>query len=64
MKPTIDGERLPLAETHIIGVDDNLYGENIPVGLVRFLRPEKKFDGIGALTAAIQADITRVLQGS
>lgn len=64
VKPTIDGERLPLAETHIIGVDDNLYGENIPVALVRFLRPEKKFDGIDSLTAAIQADIARVLRGT
>ena len=63
VKPTIDGERLPLAETHIIGVDDNLYGENIPVRLVRFLRPEKKFENIDSLTAAIRADIARVLNG-
>lgn len=61
VKPTIDGERFPLAETHIIGVDDDLYGENIPVHLVRFLRPERKFDTIEELTAAIRENIDQVL---
>lgn len=60
VKPTIEGNRLPLAETHIIGVDDHLYGQNIQVSLMKFIRPEKKFDSIEALTAEIQANIERI----
>lgn len=48
----------PLTEVHIIGASNNLdlYGQNLRVHLVHFLRPERRFDGLPALTAQIAAD--------
>lgn len=60
VKPTIAGERLPLAETHIMGVDNRLYGQRIPVSLMKFIRPERKFDSINELKAEIQANIEQI----
>ncbi len=63
VKPTIQGNRLPLAETHIMGVDDHLYGRNIKVSLVKFIRPEKKFNSFEELTAEIRANIDLIRNG-
>ena len=55
-KPTIGGETKPLMEAHLFDVDLDLYGENIRVWFGKFLRPERKFNGIEELTAQIKAD--------
>lgn len=57
VKPTIDGERMPLAETHILDFSGNLYGSYAEVKIKRFMRSEMKFDSLRALKAAIEADI-------
>lgn len=62
VKPTIEGERLPLAETHIIGVDEHLYGQNVKVSFMRFLRGERKFESLDALSAEIHANIETILR--
>lgn len=62
VKPTIAGERLPLAETHIMGVNALLYGQHIKVSLMRYMRGERKFDSIEALSAEIHANIKTILQ--
>lgn len=56
VKPTIEGERSPLAETHIIGFSGDLYGREIDVGLRRFLRPEVKFNSLEELKEQIAKD--------
>ena len=46
LRPTIDPElRIPqpIVETHIIDFDDDIYGSEIEVMLLHFLRPERKF---------------------
>ena len=48
VKPTVGAER-PLAETYIAGFDGDLYGETVPVSLVSFLRPERRFSSAEAL---------------
>lgn len=54
VKPTVETHKIkPLAETYIIGIDEDLYGEEIEVALLDFLREEKKFSGIGELKSAI-----------
>ncbi len=62
IRPTVGGTK-PLAETYIIDFEGDLYGEKIPVELVKFLRSEQKFETIVALQQAIQKDIadTRAL---
>ncbi|MCL2495252.1 MAG: riboflavin biosynthesis protein RibF [Oscillospiraceae bacterium] len=45
------------SETHIMGFAGDLYGQRVPVRLLRFLRPEKKFDDIEELKKQIAVDI-------
>ena len=55
VRPTVDGETL-LLEVHLFDFDGDIYGQLMRVALVEFLRAERKFDGIDALTAQIAAD--------
>ena len=57
VKPTIEGVRRPLAETHIIGYNGDLYGKNADVCFKSFIRPEIKFASLGELKAQINKDI-------
>lgn len=62
VKPTISGERPPLAETHILGFSGDLYGKEISVSFVRRIRPEMKFGSLDELKARISADIQAVVK--
>ncbi len=57
VKPTVSTEEIPLAETHIIGYNGNLYGETIAVELDDFIRPERKFFSLEELKAQILKDV-------
>lgn len=59
VKPTIAGERQPLAETHIIGVDQNLYGRRLTVKLHQFIRGEERFEDREQLSDSIHHDIEK-----
>lgn len=50
------GVNTPNFETHIFDFKGDLYGANISVALVAFLRDEAKFDSIDALVAQMDAD--------
>lgn len=56
VKPTVSEENIPLAETNLFDFKGDLYGEYCVTELLRFLRPERKFDNITALKAAISQD--------
>ena len=45
-----------MLEVFLFDFEGDLYGKRLGVGLVDFLRPEKKFDGIDQLKAQIAAD--------
>ena len=62
VKPTVHNTSFPLAETHIIGFEGDLYGKNIKVHLLEYLRPEQKFSGIPELKAAIQENVNQIQQ--
>ena len=55
VKPTVGSDRV-LAETWMPEFSGDLYGERVRVELVEFLRPERKFDSLEELKAAIQAN--------
>lgn len=55
VRPTVGSDSV-LAETLISHFSGDLYGQAVPVELVCFLRPEKKFDGIDQLKQAILHD--------
>ncbi|MCR9086022.1 MAG: bifunctional riboflavin kinase/FAD synthetase [Rhodobacteraceae bacterium] len=53
------GENLPNLETHLFDFSGDLYGAHLSVGLVEFLRPEQRFDGVEGLIAQMTQDSAR-----
>ncbi len=53
------GENRPNLETHLFDFSGDLYGAELSVGLVEFLRPEERFDGVEALIRQMDADSAR-----
>ena len=58
VRPTFENEEKTVIESHIIGLDKDLYGTRLRIGFVQRLRDEKKFEGVEALKAQIAADRT------
>jgi riboflavin kinase/FMN adenylyltransferase len=55
-RPTLGGDPETRLEVHLFDFEGDLYGQEIGVRLVRFLRPDLRFNGLGELKAAIAAD--------
>ena len=55
-RPTIENTEDVLAETYILDVSQDLYGRNVELELLLYLRPEQKFKDLAALKNAIQND--------
>ncbi len=55
LRPTVSGEGVTV-EVHLFDWQGDLYGQNLRVELVQFLRPEQKFDGLDALKTQISVD--------
>ena len=58
VRPMFDGQ-VPNLETFLFDFKGDLYGATLSVGLVEYLRPELKFDGLPALIAQMEADCTQ-----
>ena len=58
IRPTFDPPK-ELLEAYFFDFADNLYGQEIEVELIDYLRPEAKFDSLAALTAQMDADCAR-----
>ena len=58
-RPTVSDSGKRLLEVHLIDFMGDLYGLDIEVVFVCFLRPEKKFSDLDALKAGIAADVGR-----
>ncbi|MEX6632569.1 bifunctional riboflavin kinase/FAD synthetase [Hyphococcus lacteus] len=54
-RPTVGAES-PLLETNFFDFDGDLYGKEIEVEFIAFLREEKKFNGLDELSAQIAQD--------
>ena len=55
-KPTIGGETAPGVETWIFDFTEDIYGEEIKVELLQFVRPERKFASLEAVKAQVEQD--------
>ena len=55
LRPTVNGD-LRSVEVHLFDWQGDLYDQELSVNLIRFIRPEKKFDSLDALKSQIQAD--------
>jgi len=57
-RPTIKGVNL-LLETHIFEFNRDIYGKELTVEFLTFIRPEKKFKDFQSLTNQIQKDVIK-----
>jgi len=55
VRPMFDGD-VPNLESFLFDFDGDLYGHDLSVALVEFLRPEAKFDSLDALVAQMTRD--------
>lgn len=58
LRPTVDTDLL-CAETHIFNFEGDLYGKEICVEFLHFLRAETKFEDVSALANQVASDIRR-----
>ncbi|SHI52602.1 bifunctional riboflavin kinase/FAD synthetase [Wenxinia saemankumensis] len=58
VRPMFDGES-PNCETFLFDFSGDLYGAELSVALVEYLRPEMRFDGLPALIDQMDADCLR-----
>ena len=58
VRPTVaDGPPQRVLEFHLFDIDRDLYGEEIELRFLRYLRPEKKFENLAALREQIARDV-------
>ena len=62
MKPTVANTDVPLAETHIIGFEGDIYGREVKISLLEYLRGEIKFSCIDDLKKQIALDVRAALE--
>jgi riboflavin kinase/FMN adenylyltransferase len=55
VRPTVDGT-LRTIETNIFDFDTEIYGEDLKLELLHYLRPEQKFNGLEGLVSQIKID--------
>lgn len=55
-RPTLGGDPVSRLEAHLFDFAEDLYGQEIGVGLMAFIREEKRFSGLDELKAQIAAD--------
>lgn len=60
IRPTIKGSDGILLETHILNFSGDLYGQEVTVALIDFIRPERKFECLEELKKQIAADIASI----
>ncbi|HUG31802.1 MAG TPA: bifunctional riboflavin kinase/FAD synthetase [Acidimicrobiia bacterium] len=58
VRPTFGGGEL-LIEAHLLDFDDDVYGRELTIEFVDYLRPELKFDGVGELVERMDDDVSR-----
>jgi len=56
-RPTVSSEKDRVLEIHLFDFDRDIYGSDIEVRFVRYLRPEKKFESIDMLARQIALDV-------
>ena len=62
-RPTVSGaSRERVLEIYLLDFNRDIYGKDIEVRFLRYLRPEKKFDNIEALAHQIAADVKQARQ--
>lgn len=58
LRPTDDDSPVPTVETVILGLNRDIYGEEITLKFLRYIRPTMKFDNLDQLKQQIDDDIS------
>jgi riboflavin kinase/FMN adenylyltransferase len=57
-RPTVSSSKTErVLEIHLLDFDRDIYGKDLEVRFIRYLRPEKKFENIDALVHQIERDV-------
>jgi riboflavin kinase/FMN adenylyltransferase len=57
-RPTVSsGKSERILEIHLLDFDRDIYGKDLEVRFIRFLRPEQKFDSLEGLVRQIERDV-------
>jgi len=57
-RPTVSsGQPERILEIHLLDFDQDIYGKDLEIRFVRYLRPEKKFESVDALVRQIKVDV-------
>lgn len=65
VRPTIAGDRdHRTVEVHLLNWSGDIYGQELTVSVINFLRPEQKFASLDQLKAQIQADCETALESN
>ena len=59
IRPTVTDRTQRTIEAHLLDFDKDLYGINVTLDFVEFLRGEQKFNGVPELVAQINRDVAR-----
>ena len=63
VRPTIDNDSPQrVLEFHLFDFDRDLYGEDVELRFLRYLRPERKFESLAALREQIARDVVEARQ--
>jgi riboflavin kinase / FMN adenylyltransferase len=58
-RPTVSREKERVLEIHLLDFDRDIYGKDLEVRFIQYLRPEKKFENVEALSHQIDLDVRR-----
>jgi riboflavin kinase/FMN adenylyltransferase len=58
-RPTVSSDKNRVLEIHLFDFNRDIYGQDLEVRFIRYLRPEKKFANVEALKQQIAADVQR-----
>src|SRR6201982_2134075 len=59
-RPTVSSDRSErVLEIHLFDFDRDIYGQDVEVRFIRYLRPEQKFENVDALVRQIELDVHR-----
>jgi riboflavin kinase / FMN adenylyltransferase len=62
VRPTFQTGRGLLVEAHLIGFDDDIYGETLRIAFLERLRGEKRFESVDELVAQMNRDVEEARQ--
>ncbi len=57
LRPTVDSDEQVSVETHLFSYEGDLYGKQVEVQFLMFLRPERKFPDVDSLQGAMKEDV-------